>query len=40
MTRCGLQLTSRSFRMHLDDMTAKDGFAVRPDGKGLFCWTY
>lgn len=40
MTRCGLQLTSKRFRMHLDDMTAKDGFAVRTDGKGLFCWTY
>lgn len=40
MTRCGLQLTSRRFRMHLDDMTKKDGFAVREDGKGLFCWTY
>lgn len=39
-TRCGLQITTESYRLHLDDMTGDDGFAVRKDGKGLFCWTY
>ena len=39
MTRVGLQLTAKKFRLHLDDMTAEDRFAVRDDGH-LFCWTY
>lgn len=39
MTRVGLQLTARRFRLHLDDMTLADRFAARDDGQ-LFCWTY
>ena len=39
-TRCGLQLSAEDWRLHLDDMTARDGFAVREDGRGLYCWTY
>lgn len=40
MTRCGLQVSSKRFKFHLDDMTAGEGFAVRTDGRGLLCWTY
>ena len=40
MTRCGLELSKHHFRLHLDDMTADEGFAVRDDRRGLFCWTY
>jgi len=39
-TRCGLKLSRDRFKLHLDDMTAAEGFAVRTDGRGLFCWTY
>jgi hypothetical protein len=39
MTRAGLRLTAGDgHQMHLDDMTAADGFAVRADG--LLCWSY
>jgi len=40
MTRCGLMLSRPEQRFHLDDMTASEGFAVREDSRGLFCWTY
>lgn len=39
MSRCGLQLSTGRFRLHLDDMTRADGFPARDDGE-LFCWTY
>ena len=39
-TRCGLRYTAtEGFQLHLDDLTAADGFAVRQDGE-LFMWGY
>jgi hypothetical protein len=39
-TRFGLRYTaSQGFQIHLDDLTAADGFAVRHDGE-LFMWSY
>ena len=40
MTRCGLMLSRDRWKMHLDDMTAEEGFAVCHDRQGLYCWTY
>lgn len=40
MTRCGMMISRDRWKFHLDDMTEPEGFAVRDDSKGLFCWTY
>ena len=37
-TRVGLKLTNERRQMHVDDMTAADGFPVREDG--MLCWSY
>jgi hypothetical protein len=40
-TRCGIHLSTKRWRLHLDDITPQDGgsFGTRSDGH-LFCWTY
>ena len=39
-TRCGLRLSANhGFQIHLDDLTAAEGFAVRQDGE-MQLWLY